>query len=154
MNVVVVQDHIYHDLFDRPKTMKEWNYFQKIAGRREQMEVSVGKGKSVFRVCVRLTLVTDLVLITATAPDKTSPGRSKVKIYPRNDFVSITMIISHLLFLITTKVYTEIQPFIQDKKEQVCICQNEDYNSQLQWCHRSRCHAINSAIWLSLWLWN
>ena len=116
------------------------------------MEVSVGKGKSVFRVCVRLTLVTDLVLITATAPDKTSPGRSKVKIYPRNDFVSITMIISHLLFFI--KVYTKIQPFIQDKNEQVCICQNEDYNSQLQWCHRSRCHAINSAIWLSLWLWN
>ena len=63
------------------------------------MELSVGKGKSVFRVCVRLTLVTDLVLITATAPDKTSPGRSKVKIYPRNDFVSITMIISHLLIL-------------------------------------------------------
>ena len=120
-----------------------------MAGRREQMEASVGKGKSVFRVCVRLTLVTDLVLITATAPDKTSPGRSKVKIYPRNDFVFITMIISHLQFL-----SIHWNPLIQDKNEQVCICQNEDYNSQLQWCHRSRCHAINSAIWLSLWLWN
>ena len=41
------------------------------------MSESVEKGKSVFRVKVGLTLETDLVLITAAPPNKTTKQQSK-----------------------------------------------------------------------------
>ena len=45
------------------------------------MSESIEKGKSVFSVKVRLTLETDLVLITATSPNKTTQRPTAKKIY-------------------------------------------------------------------------